>query len=352
MSQSAPQTESAWDFCRRILVDVSRSFALIIPQCPPPLDRGLCVAYLLCRIADTIEDEPSLDDARRAVLYDAFLAAVDRPADSGAVSRFLAAWPRMSFAEPGYGELVGRTGDVLAVYRELPGELSGPIHTCVHDMVAGMRTVRPLEIRDGIGFVCRDLDDLDRYCHIVAGTVGIMSTAMFEWRLRQAGETAFQATDAWREQGRRLGLALQMTNIIKDCRVDAGRGVSFIPARHVRSADGGYEVPPASRLALFRHAIGHLDVGLAYTLAVPRREAGIRRFLLGSLLPAIATLEVAAVGRDHQPKIDRPKMAEILALIGDEHTSDAAIAAWYDQHRTRTLTTLDAAVAAAAQAQE
>ena len=50
-----------------ILPKVSRTFALTIPQLPPALRRAVTNAYLLCRIADTIEDEPTLsaEDKRR-----------------------------------------------------------------------------------------------------------------------------------------------------------------------------------------------------------------------------------------------------------------------------------------------
>src|SRR6266404_2288967 len=43
-----------------ILPHVSRTFALTIPQLPPALRTPVTTAYLLCRIADTIEDEPTL----------------------------------------------------------------------------------------------------------------------------------------------------------------------------------------------------------------------------------------------------------------------------------------------------
>jgi farnesyl-diphosphate farnesyltransferase len=326
----------AWDFCSRILVGVSRSFAIIIPECPPPIDRAMSIAYLLCRIADTIEDEPSLDDARRAILYDTFLAAVDRPDDESALRAFLAAWPPMSFSEAGYGDLVAGTGMVLSIFREFPAELTSPIRRCVHDMVAGMRTVRFVEIKDGLAFICRDLAGLDAYCHIVAGTVGIMSTSLFARRFAST-QPAFVPTDAWREEGRQLGLGLQMTNILKDCRVDAERGVSFVPSTYVERRGGTYQLAASSRLALFRHAIGYLDAGMRYTLAVPREENGIRRFLLGSLMPAIATLEIAAPGTEYHPKIHRDKMAEILDLIVDPATTDAALNEWYAAHRSRAL---------------
>ena len=47
-------------FQGRFLEEVSRTFALTIPQLPPPLYIAVGNAYLLCRIADTIEDEPKL----------------------------------------------------------------------------------------------------------------------------------------------------------------------------------------------------------------------------------------------------------------------------------------------------
>jgi farnesyl-diphosphate farnesyltransferase len=296
----------------------------------------MCVAYLLCRIADTIEDEPDLDDKQRTLLYDRFLEMVDRPNDDSLTQPFLDAWPDIQFAEAGYKELVHGSGQVLAEFRRLPIAIVTPIRRCVHDMVAGMRTVRPMETLDGIAFYCRDLAGLDVYCHIVAGTVGIMSTALFEWHIGQASDAArgdFQATDHWRENGRRLGLGLQMTNIIKDCRIDAERGVSFIPAAYVRTSPGGYVIPPPAMAHLLRHTIDHLDAGLAYTLAVPAGETGIRRFLLGSLLPAIATLDIAAPGTSRHPKIDRTAMMEILNLITDETTSDSDIRAWYKCRR-------------------
>ncbi|MBT8492881.1 MAG: squalene/phytoene synthase family protein, partial [Deltaproteobacteria bacterium] len=39
-----------------LLVNSSRTFALAIPQLPPRLQREVTVAYLLFRIADTLED--------------------------------------------------------------------------------------------------------------------------------------------------------------------------------------------------------------------------------------------------------------------------------------------------------
>src|ERR1700761_7247660 len=60
----------------RILPGVSRTFALTIPQLPPALQTSVTNAYLLCRIADTIEDETSPSAAATLVLLQRFVAVV------------------------------------------------------------------------------------------------------------------------------------------------------------------------------------------------------------------------------------------------------------------------------------
>ncbi|MDE2739631.1 MAG: squalene/phytoene synthase family protein, partial [Paracoccaceae bacterium] len=59
-------------FQDRFLEDVSRTFALTIPQLPPPLYLAVGNAYLLCRIADTIEDEPELTPEQKTAFSEWF----------------------------------------------------------------------------------------------------------------------------------------------------------------------------------------------------------------------------------------------------------------------------------------
>ena len=66
-----------------ILRGVSRSFALTIPQLPARLRTPVANAYLLCRIADTIEDESALSTAATLASLRRFVAVVrgkDEPA--------------------------------------------------------------------------------------------------------------------------------------------------------------------------------------------------------------------------------------------------------------------------------
>ncbi len=79
------------DYQRSILPHVSRTFALTIPQLPEPVADIVANAYLLCRIADTIEDDPGLSAAAKARSSDQFLAALRGETDAAAFGARMAA---------------------------------------------------------------------------------------------------------------------------------------------------------------------------------------------------------------------------------------------------------------------
>ena len=60
----------------RILPGVSRTFALTIPVLPEKLARVMTNAYLLCRLADTIEDDVGLEHAQKSEFHARFVAVV------------------------------------------------------------------------------------------------------------------------------------------------------------------------------------------------------------------------------------------------------------------------------------
>jgi phytoene/squalene synthetase len=73
MSESGRSDEI---YQEQILQHVSRSFALTIPQLPADLRTPVTTAYLLCRIADTIEDEAALPAAAKLASLRRFVAVV------------------------------------------------------------------------------------------------------------------------------------------------------------------------------------------------------------------------------------------------------------------------------------
>src|SRR5580704_5809899 len=72
-----------------ILPHVSRTFALTIPQLPPGLRTAVTSAYLLCRIADTVEDEPALSAADTLAFLQRFTAVVSGREEAALLAREL-----------------------------------------------------------------------------------------------------------------------------------------------------------------------------------------------------------------------------------------------------------------------
>ncbi|MCJ0762855.1 presqualene diphosphate synthase HpnD [Variovorax terrae] len=71
-----------------------------------------------------------------------------------------------------------------------------------------------------------DFPGLQRYCHLVAGVVGEVAARIF-------GQTQAQTT----EYAHRLGLAFQLTNIIRDVGEDAMRGRIYLPVNELQQFD-------------------------------------------------------------------------------------------------------------------
>src|SRR5262245_45465215 len=64
-------------YCQEILPRVSRTFALCIRLLPPALEHSVLIAYLLCRIADTLEDSADLPAATKQSLLTQFKACLE-----------------------------------------------------------------------------------------------------------------------------------------------------------------------------------------------------------------------------------------------------------------------------------
>src|SRR5204863_9401925 len=81
----------------------------------------------------------------------------------------------------------------------------------------------------------QDFDELYKYCYRVASVVGLAS-------LHVLGFTNPQAT----KHGEWLGVAFQLTNIIRDVKEDAERGRIYLPLSMLRK----FKIPPADILDL------------------------------------------------------------------------------------------------------
>ena len=75
--------KSGWELQSHLLLGVSRTFALTIPQLPETLERAIGNGYLLCRIVDTIEDDPNLALDDKRVYFEHFLQVLNAKRDAG-----------------------------------------------------------------------------------------------------------------------------------------------------------------------------------------------------------------------------------------------------------------------------
>ena len=129
--------------------------------------------------------------------------------------------------------------------------------------------------------------DLEPYCHRVASSVGLMCAEIFEYREKGVLDYA-----------RDLGVALQLTNILRDVAVDYKRGRFYLPledlarfgvteadiAREVAQPGRGIQSPKVKQLLDHQAARARIFFARAVR-ALPKEDA--RRFLAAEIMRAI-----------------------------------------------------------------
>jgi farnesyl-diphosphate farnesyltransferase len=278
------------DFQSAMLEGVSRTFALTIPQLPAALCRVVSNAYLLCRIVDTIEDEPALTGTRKNYLCQQFLRTLSAPRNAETFSHQLCA-ALSSQTSPAEHELIRNLPRVVRITRSFSEPQREALQGCVRAMAKGMGQFQLRGEKQGL----QSLEDLDQYCYYVAGVVGQMLTNLF---CLHSPEIA-QNRRALMALAVSFGQGLQMTNILKDVWEDYQRGACWLPRKIF--AEEGFDLSdlPAGRnrqglergvQRLIGTAHGHLKNALSYSLLIPKQETGIRNFCLWAIGLALLTL--------------------------------------------------------------
>jgi len=130
-------------------------------------------------------------------------------------------------------------------------------------------------------------DDLYQYCIRVASAVGLMCLDIFGYREPAARQYAID-----------LGVALQLTNILRDVRGDLDRGRVYIPLEDLRAhgcteedlrnaarSANGAGASPAVKAVLRRQALRARDYYARAARALPRRDAN--RLVAAEIMSAI-----------------------------------------------------------------
>jgi farnesyl-diphosphate farnesyltransferase len=317
-------------FQNEILEGVSRTFALTIPELPGTLRTVVTNGYLLCRIADTIEDDPDLDTADKDRYFEGLLEDLERGGGCDSLSGLHLRLSPHTLADERI--LVREFPRIARVTGRLSEADRRALLRCVTIMSRGMREFERNRSPSGLA----DLAEVERYCYYVAGVVGEMLTDLFcNYSPQIAARRQTLAACAVD-----FGLGLQMTNILKDIWNDLERGTCWLPralfARHGFDLErfdhvhGGREAEFAAAMReMVAVAHGKLRRALAYTLAIPRDEPGIRRFLIWAVLLAVLTLRnISADPLFHSRedvKVSRRTLKMTLGVSNAAIRSDAAL---------------------------
>jgi len=275
---------------RALLPRVSRTFALGIKLLPSRLEAPVRLGYLLCRIADTIEDDLVLAPARKAALLDTFLAGFEDPSSA---ETFAASHLELS-ANADYRDVVAATADVLTLYRVLDEPSQAILRHWISEMVGGMRGF-VLAHQQGIRIT--SVAEFRRYCYFVAGTVGHLLTDL--WQQHSAAVDA-RVYERLLVDCEAFGEALQSVNILKDVAWDAEHeNAIYIPSDLLQAAGSGHDriLADADRAAnrsaldpLIALAKDDIERSLHYIEGLPLAALRIRLFCVLPTLFAIATV--------------------------------------------------------------
>jgi len=198
--------DTAYRYCERVTRQRAGNFFYGIRLLPPAKRRAMCAVYAFARLVDDIGDG-TLPPERKLVELDAVGGQLERlDSPNGSPVTVALADAQARFALP-----VGALGE----------------------LVEGVRMdVTPKSYAT--------FDELVAYCRLVAGTIGRLCVAIFG--ASDQGAAQRLADD--------LGVAMQLTNILRDVREDHGRDRLYLPLADVeRFGCAGFPAAPPDRAA-------------------------------------------------------------------------------------------------------
>jgi phytoene synthase len=281
------QTAAAYAFCRAIARREAKNFYWAFRVLPRHKSDAMCAVYAFMRRADDIADDESKPiEARRAEM-----------------KSWLEAWraSRISAANPSSPSTtdapvflaLGHTQRRFNIPDSLLEELVAGTTMDLQEQGSGNRDLRTEDMNDTIQTYA-NFDELYRYCYLVASVVGLVCIRIFGYTDPRAEKLAEET-----------GVALQLTNILRDVKEDIERGRVYLPL---------------DLLDEFGESIDELRA-LAAGRAITERE----RAMLATL--AIRAEKYYLAAAKLTPLIDRDSRAALWVLVTIYHRLLARIAA-------------------------
>lgn len=192
LASSPSDVRVAYRHCEEVTRTEAKNFSYGVRLLPGAERRAMYAIYALARRVDDIGDG-GLDPARKAESLARVSAAVDG-------------------LTAGRADTENGTDPVYVALADAAQHFPIPMEA-FQELIAGVRMdVEQAEYKT--------FDDLLVYCRCVAGSIGRLSLGVFGCTDLERG----------REYADSLGLALQVTNILRDIREDAAMGRRYIPA--------------------------------------------------------------------------------------------------------------------------
>ncbi|XP_073112850.1 phytoene synthase 2, chloroplastic [Elaeis guineensis] len=198
----APRTQNllkeAYDRCGEVCAEYAKTFYLGTLLMTPERRRAIWAIYVWCRRTDELVDGPNA--------FHITPSALDRW--ESRLENLFAARP--------YDLFDAALSDTISKF---PVDIQP-----LKDMIEGMR----MDLKKSR---YRNFDELYLYCYYVAGTVGLMSVPVMgiSPESKATTESVYNAALA-------LGIANQLTNILRDVRDDARRGRIYLPQDELAQA--------------------------------------------------------------------------------------------------------------------
>ena len=332
----------------RLLKSVSRSFYLTLAVLPRNIRPQIALAYLYARAADTVSDSSLIPRVNRLHHLERFRQWVQDPDKNASVLPDLQ--ESLSPLGPQSAEraLLERLDGCRHVFDTFSGEDQCRIRQVFDTLTCGM--VRDLELFPGENeqriTALPALNDLDAYTYSVAGCVGDFWTQMI-----CAHRPAFRDwnSEGMSKVGIQFGKGLQFANVLRDIPRDLRRGRCYIPEELLM----GVGLKPVDLLKpdvlqrfkpvlgqLLRVALGHLDQGWLYTMAIPRREWRVRLACMWPIFFAMKTLARISISSGvldphNTIKMTRSEVYREIAVSAAAFGSKLLLTAHYGRLRKR-----------------
>jgi 15-cis-phytoene synthase len=215
------QLHMAYSVCRGITRERAKNFYYGFLVLPKIKRQALCAVYAFMRRCDDIADDPSLSARERRQKLDGWVDAF-HVAQSGL---------------PTDDAVLLALTDAQRRFHIPLGLLDGLAFGTAMDV----ETEDAQPDASGLAIHYRSFQDLERYCYQVASVVGLVCIRIFGYTDPAAEPLA-----------ERLGLAFQLTNIIRDVKEDAAMGRIYLPQEDLEqfgmSASELAANPPRDRL--------------------------------------------------------------------------------------------------------